>query len=112
MRQRKRFSRAVMLLLSRPFLAFTVWVHLKRGQFRVHGAVMEVNPVNEEVVYRIEMNENRIAHILAIDPVTRKVRGDKEEAWIFPAKHFVTLEPARQAAEKAIMRELEEQLAH
>ena len=85
---------------------------LKRGQFRVHGAVMEVNPVNEEVVYRIEMNENRIAHILAIDPVTRKVRGDKEEAWIFPAKHFVTLEPARQAAEKAIMRELEEQLAH
>ncbi len=97
-------------LVSLQFVRTTA--DLKRGQFRVHGNVMEVNPVNEEIIYRIEMNGSHIAHILAIDPVTRKVRGEKEEAWIFPAKHFVTLEPARQTAEKAIMRELEDQLAH
>lgn len=81
-----------------------------RGTFRVHGAVLEIMPANEEVIYRIEAPGGRVSAILKTNPVTRKTLVEQEEVWIFPAKHFITLGPERERALKAIRRELDQRL--
>lgn len=84
-------------------------VDLKRGQFRMHGQVFEVMPVNEETVYRFEITE-RIEHIESVDPVTRKVKKSLKDVWFFPAKHYVVGEEVRRRAFVSIQQELKEQL--
>ena len=83
---------------------------LRRGQFRMHGQVFEIMPVNEEMIYRFEMGASILA-IELIDPVTRKIKKSLEDAWFFPAKHYVTNETSRQQAIVSIRAELAEQLA-
>ncbi len=83
-----------------------------RGQFRARGEVLEIMPVNEEVVYRIEAPRGIVQGIYRLDPVTRKVTREQEELWVFPAKHFVTLGPDRERAIKEIREELKERLAY
>ncbi|MDO8509776.1 MAG: helicase-related protein, partial [bacterium] len=82
---------------------------LTRGSFRLRGQVFEIMPVNEEVVYRFEIS-NKINLIEQVDPVTRKVKREVSDAWIFPAKHYVMNPESRSLAEKSIRQELEEQL--
>jgi excinuclease ABC subunit B len=84
---------------------------LVRGTFRSRGDVMEIMPPSEEVVYRLDIVRGRIDSITLIDPVTRKVREKVEEAWVFPAKHFVTPPDVRERAIIAIKKEAKEQLA-
>lgn len=83
---------------------------LLRGTFRARGEVLEIMPVNEEFVYRIEAPRGLITRIERLDPVTRKVLREQEDLWIFPAKHFVTSEAHRERAVKAIRAELKQQL--
>jgi excinuclease ABC subunit B len=83
---------------------------LRRGQFRMHGQVFEIMPVNEEMIYRFEMGASILA-IELIDPVTRKIKKSLEDAWFFPAKHYVTNEASRQQAIVSIRAELANQLA-
>jgi excinuclease ABC subunit B len=84
---------------------------LTRGTFRARGGVLEVMPVHEERVYRIEAPRGEIERIVDVDPVTKKIGKDLDEIYLFPAKHFVTLGPERQAAIERIRAELKEQLA-
>ena len=84
---------------------------LVRGSFRVTGAVLEIMPANEEKVYRIEAPRGVIEAILVVDPVTRHVVRSPKDAWIFPAKHFVTLGPERERAIVEIRKELAERIA-
>ncbi|MEO5927376.1 MAG: excinuclease ABC subunit UvrB [Patescibacteria group bacterium] len=81
-----------------------------RGTFRVQGAVLEVMPVNEEFVYRIEAPRGVVEAVLKTDPVTRKILREQEDLWIFPAKHFITLGPERERALKTIREELKERI--
>jgi len=83
---------------------------LTRGTFRLHGDVLEIMPVNEEVIYRIEAEDEKITSISVIDPLTRKTKSNETDAWIFPAKHFVTSHEDRESAIKTIKKELEERL--
>jgi excinuclease ABC subunit B len=83
---------------------------LRRGQFRMHGQVFEIMPVNEEMIYRFEMGASILA-IELIDPVSRKIKKSLEDAWFFPAKHYVTNETSRQQAIVSIRAELADQLA-
>ena len=83
---------------------------LKRGSFRLHGQVFEIMPVNEDAIYRFEIS-NRIDRIELIDTVTRSVKREQEDAWFFPAKHYVVGPAARERAFVSIRRELDEQLA-
>lgn len=85
---------------------------LTRGTFRARGDVLEVMPVNEEVIYRIEAPGGVIEHIEQTDPVTRKVKREQEDLWVFPAKHFITLGPERDRALKVIRTELKERLEY
>lgn len=82
---------------------------LKRGSFRLHGQVFELMPVNEEVIYRFEVGE-RIDLIEQVDPVTRRVKHEVSDAWIFPARHYVASPAARDKAVVSIRAELQEQL--
>ncbi len=81
---------------------------LKRGTFMARGEVLDIMPANEELTYRIEAPHGVIDRIVQIDPVTRKVRREQEDLWVFPAKHFITLGPERERALKAIRQELKE----
>jgi excinuclease ABC subunit B len=85
-------------------------VDLIRGQFRARGDVIEVMPVNEEVIYRVILEGQMVMEIFKLDHVTREVKGAVEDIWLFPAKHFMTAPGERERAMRDIMRELEEQL--
>ncbi|MFA6429196.1 MAG: excinuclease ABC subunit UvrB [Patescibacteria group bacterium] len=83
---------------------------LLRGTFLVRGEVLEVMPVNEEVIYRIEAPRGIVERIAQVDRVTRKVLREQEDVWIFPAKHFITTGPERDRALTVIREELSERL--
>jgi excinuclease ABC subunit B len=79
----------------------------------MHGQVFEIMPVNEEFIYRFEIS-NIIERIDRINPVTRKSTlavQSLEDAWFFPAKHYVASPEARERAFASIKKELTEQLA-
>ncbi|MEK7516519.1 MAG: excinuclease ABC subunit UvrB [Patescibacteria group bacterium] len=83
---------------------------LTRGTFRFRGEVLEVMPVNQEIVYRVVTSGGLITEILALDPVSRNVLEELSDAMIFPARHFVTLREELQGSLAAIRAELNEQL--
>jgi excinuclease ABC subunit B len=85
---------------------------LKRGEFRLRGETLEIMPVNQEIIYRVESSAQKIVKIFAIDPVTRKIKDEPADVWIFPAKHFVTLGPERERAFKTIKEELKDRLEY
>src|SRR6266581_4839576 len=82
-----------------------------RGQFRVRGDVVEVHPAYEDLIVRIELDDDRVARISALDPVTGRLRRPMERLALYPAKHFVTPEPRLQVALGSIRAELDERLA-
>lgn len=83
---------------------------LLRGTFRARGEVLEIMPINEENVYRIEAPRGVIGRIEQIDPVTKKIKREQADLWIFPAKHFIISSPERTRAIKDIRAEMEERL--
>ena len=83
---------------------------LKRGSYRVRGDVMEVMPMNEEVVYRIAFEGEIAAHIDELDPITRAMKGSRQDEWLFPAKHYVMPEGQKDRALRQIRFELDERL--
>lgn len=83
---------------------------LSRGMFFVRGDLLELMPMNEEVIYRIEAPRGIVERIAKVDPVTREVIKEQKDVWVFPAKHFVTLGPERERAIKIIRQELSDRL--
>jgi len=83
-----------------------------RGQFRVHGETAEVMPVSGDLLYRLEFENKLLKEILIIDPLTKKVQDRQSSLWIFPARHFVTLEPEKERAIKTIKAELKGRLKY
>jgi excinuclease ABC subunit B len=83
---------------------------LTPGTFRAIGSAVEIMPVNERVIYRIDVAGDAINSIDVIDAVSRVIRESPKNLFIFPAKHFVTgTEQAKRALE-TIKAELDAQL--
>ncbi len=82
-----------------------------RGNFRVRGDVVEVHPAYEDTIIRIELDDDLVARISALDPVTGHVTRRMERLALYPAKHFVTPEPRMREALAGIRAELAERLA-
>ncbi len=80
------------------------------GHFRAIGNMVEVMPVNEKVIYRIDFLSDSISRISKIDAISREVVGELSAFFVFPAKHFVTPESERVRAVADIKAELEERL--
>jgi excinuclease ABC subunit B len=103
--QRSILSRLVDLQYSRNDVA------LGRGNFRVRGDTIEVQPAYEERVTRIEMFGDTVERITVIDPLTGESIEELSEVIIFPATHYVTGEERMRRAIKGIEVELQERLA-
>ena len=97
-------SRLIYLQYERNDIAF------ERGQFRVRGDVIELNPVDGTSPLRIELFGDEIDEISFIDPVTRKKKESLERYMIFPAKHFIVGQDRMEQALKDISDELDERL--
>lgn len=84
---------------------------LTRGHFRSRGGVIEIMPMNEEVIYRLLTTGEEVDTIMILDPVTRKERGTTEDIWLFPAKHYVVAPERQEAAIRHMQAELTDRLA-
>ena len=85
------------LLLRNEFIRKLIQVHFERtnadlspGDFRAIGNTVEIMPVNERVIYRIEIKERAIVAILKIDAISRKIIEEVTMFFLYPAKHFIT----------------------
>ncbi|WP_409199502.1 excinuclease ABC subunit UvrB [Methanobrevibacter sp. DSM 116169] len=85
-------------------------IEFARGQFRVRGDVIEINPVHGTPPIRIELFGDEIDAISLIDPVTSKKEESLERYMIFPAKHFVVGQDKMDKALRDINQELDERL--
>lgn len=83
---------------------------LAPGQFRSLGNRVEIMPVSEKFIYLIEIIGGKIGTITKIDPVSQKILGTLEHAFLFPAKHFITDKDQKERALKSIREELTLQL--
>ena len=83
---------------------------IKPGTFRALGNAIEIMPVSERVIYRIELESEKIVSIKKIDPVSRIIMSEVEVFFLFPAKHFITADNAQKLALKSIKSELEDRL--
>lgn len=99
------------------FIRKLVAIHFSRtnadltpGTFRALGNAIEIMPVSERVVYRLEIDGTKINGIQKIDAVSRTVLKDLEVFFLFPAKHFITEKGALNRAMKNIKSELDKQL--
>ena len=84
---------------------------LAPGQIRAVGNAVEFMPVNERAIYRVTFDEEKIARIEQLDPISRASIAVLDSAFIFPAKHFVSSEAERDRALESIKHELDERLA-
>ena len=85
-------------------------IAFERGQFRVRGDVIEINPVHGTPPIRIELFGDEIDAISLIDPVTGKKEEPLQRYMIFPAKHFVVGVDRMDQTLKDINDELESRL--
>ena len=84
---------------------------LEPGKIRAVGNAVEFMPVNEKVIYRATFDNDTIAHIDKLDPISRAKIEEPESVFVFPAKHFITDEQERNRAIEDIKLELDTQLA-
>ena len=85
-------------------------IEFDRGQFRVRGDVIEINPVHGTPPIRIELFGDEIDAISLIDRVTGKKQESLQRYMIFPAKHFVVGQDKMETAISKISQELDERL--
>ena len=91
-------------------LYFTRSDILARGRFRSRGNVLDVMPVSEEEIYRIEISEDVIKKISKIENISYKHIGSLDSLQIFPAKHFVVSPEKLEEAFKLIEKEKDAQV--
>ena len=64
---------------------------LARGQFRVHGDVIDIFPADEEKeAIRVELFDDEVTHIARFDPLTGVILQALPRTTIFPKTHYVT----------------------
>ena len=57
---------------------------LTLGTFRVKGDTLEIQPRDEEVVYRIEFDFDEVSRITLVDSLTGEMLEEREELTIYP----------------------------
>ncbi len=85
---------------------------LEPGKFRLVGNILEIMPVSEEKIFRLEIFGNKIEKIFLVDPVSRVVLEELKNFFLFPAKHFITDASFLETALRNIEKELKENLAY
>lgn len=84
---------------------------LSRGQFRVHGDVIDIFPADEEKhAIRVELFDDEIVNIARFDPLTGEVLQRLPRVTIFPKTHYVTPRERILATVDAVKIELQARL--
>ncbi len=99
--------------LARKFIAIhfeRTTADLKPGLFRALGNTVEIMPVSERVIYKIDFKGDEIVSIFKVDAVTRELIEEVKVFFLFPAKHFITSEDEQKRAVESIKHELAERL--
>jgi excinuclease ABC subunit B len=81
-----------------------------RGKFRVRGDSVEIWPSYEEFAYRIEFWGDEVERLSIINPTSGEVIDKLQQAYVYPAKHFVLPEERIHNAVDEIRKELRERL--
>jgi excinuclease ABC subunit B len=84
--------------------------NLARGRFRSRGDTIEIHPAYEETLVHVELWGDEVEKITRIDPITGEVIGELQEAWIYPATHYVASHDRMQRAISSIDTELARRL--
>ncbi len=85
-------------------------IAFERGKVRVRGDTIEIWPSSEETAFRVELFGDEVEKISVIHTTSGEVIRDLDEAYIYPAKHFVTSDEKVQVAIKGIEQELADRL--
>ena len=85
-------------------------IELGRGNFRVRGDTIEVQPAYDETVTRIEMFGDTVERITVVDQLTGETIQTLNEVLIFPATHYVAGDERMRKAIVGIEHELQLQL--
>ena len=80
---------------------------LKPGTFRALGNALEIMPVSERFMYRINISGERVDSIDKIDALSRVILDAPTDIFIFPAKHFITGDKEVERGLKSIKSELD-----
>lgn len=86
-------------------------MELTRGRFRVRGEILDIFPIYEEEILKVEFFDDKIENLSMIDSITGEVRTTLDEINIYPAKHYVADEGSIELACKQIEAELKERHA-
>ena len=86
-------------------------MHLVRGAFRAKGDTLEVFPAYDETVVRVEYWGDEVERITRLNPLTGEVLEELDEAFVYPATHYVTSKERLLRAIAGIEEELAERLA-
>lgn len=85
---------------------------LARGQFRVHGDVIDIFPADaEKDAIRIELFDDEVENIATFDPLTGEILQRLPRITIFPKTHYVTPRERLLKTVEAVKEELQERLA-
>ncbi len=84
---------------------------LQSGTFRAIGNNLEIMPVSDTTIYRIQFDAAQISAITRIDAITREIIDDVQVFFLFPAKHFITDKSQLQRVITGIREELAGRLA-
>ncbi|PWY54673.1 excinuclease ABC subunit B [Legionella qingyii] len=104
--QRKILRRLAEMQYTRSNLA------LERGQFRVHGDIIDIFPADaEREAIRIELFDDEVENIAQFDPLTGEILRRVPRVTIFPKTHYVTPRDRILQTVDWVKEELQERLA-
>ncbi|MFC1571768.1 excinuclease ABC subunit UvrB [Candidatus Margulisiibacteriota bacterium] len=84
---------------------------LSRAKFRVRGDVIEIQQPFDKNFVRVELEDDRVKKIAAVDAVTRQVLASRGYVGIYPGTHYVTFEDGLKRSLDSIREELQWRLA-
>ena len=84
--------------------------NLVRGTFRLKGDILDLQPADEEAIYRLELNGDRLDRIRRRDLLGVHNWTELSRLTIFPASHYVTNASQLKQAIKQIKQELHHRL--
>ncbi len=87
-------------------------VVLDRGNFRIHGDVIEVFPpyMETDEAYRIELDFDEVVRIRRFNVLNMSTTGELDETVFYPAKHFVVPHERLVDTTEVIRKEMEERV--
>ena len=85
-------------------------IDLKPGIFRVKGDTIDIVPGYQQEIIRVILDGDKIGKILVCEPISCAKLDELPEVRIFPAKHYIVPQGAKERALRNIRTELEQRL--